>query len=299
MAPPDARAARKGPLLLPGRRRAAALRRSLLLLPALALMLLTFVLPMAWLARLSLARAEAGVLSFGVSLGNYGRFFGDPFYLGVLWRSVWVAGATALLSVAAAYPIALFLYRTRSRWRGVLAVLTVAPLLVSSVVRTFGWMIILGDAGWINAALRALGLTAAPVRLMNNVTGVLIGLTEITMPTAALALLAGFARLDTSLEEAARTLGAPPWRCFLRITFPLTLPAVGAALVVVFVLAISSFITPSLLGGGRVAVLAQQIYEEALETLDWPFAAAVAVVLVAVFGAVLVVAERLPERRRA
>ena len=272
--------------------------RLALLAPAGALMLVAFVLPMGWLARLSLARAQAGVLTADVSASNYVRFFGDSFYLGVLWRSVWVAAAVAVLSVCAAYPIALFLFRTHSRWRGVLAVLTIAPLLVSSVVRTFGWMIILGDTGWMNTTLRTLGLISAPVHFMNNIWGVLIGLTEIMMPTTALALLAGFARLDASLEEAARTLGAPPWRCFVRVTLPLTMPGIAVGSVVTFVLAISSFITPTLLGGGRVALLAQQIYEEALETLDWPFAAAVAVILLVLFGIVLMSAERAGDRAR-
>ena len=270
--------------------------RLLLLAPAGALMLVAFVLPILWLFRLSFAHSDAGVLVEDVSLTNYARFFGERFYLAVLWRSVWVAASVAVLAVCAAYPIALFLYRTRSRWRGVLAVLTIAPLLVSSVVRTFGWVIILGDSGWVNSVLRALGLTSAPVRLMNNAGGVLIGLTEIMMPTTALALLAGFARLDPTLEEAARTLGASPFRCFLRVTLPLSLPGIAVGLVVTFVLAISSFITPTLLGGGRVALLAQQIYEEALETLDWPFAAAAAIILLVLFGAVLIGAERANAR---
>jgi putative spermidine/putrescine transport system permease protein len=214
----------------------------------------------------------------------------------VLWRSVWVAGSVSILAVLAAYPIALFLFRSRSRWRGLLAVLTIAPLLVSSVVRTFGWMIVLGDHGWINGALMMAGLIANPVRLMNNVTGVLIGLTEIMMPTTALALLAGFSRLDPVLEEAARTLGASPWRCFLRITLPLTAPGIAVAALVTFVLSISSFITPSLLGGGRVPMLASTIYEEALETLDWPLAAAISLILVALFGTVMFGYERLARR---
>jgi putative spermidine/putrescine transport system permease protein len=270
--------------------------RVMLLAPAGAVMLVAFVLPMLWLFRLSLAHSDAGVLIEDVSPTNYARFFGERFYIAVLWRSVWISATVAVLAVCAAYPIALFLYRTRSRWRGVLAVLTIAPLLVSSVVRTFGWVIILGDTGWVNSVLRALGLTSGPVRLMNNASGVLIGLTEIMMPTTALALLAGFARLDPLLEEAARTLGASPFRCFVRVTLPLSMPGIAVGLVVTFVLAISSFITPTLLGGGRVALLAQQIYEEALETLDWPFASAAAIILLGLFGAVLIAAERANAR---
>jgi len=275
------------------------MRRSLpalLLAPAGAITLVAFLLPMGWLARLSLGRAFGGVLIDEVGFSNYVRFFTDRFYLGVLWRSVWVASSVAALAVLAAYPIALCLFRSRSRWRPLLAVLTIAPLLVSSVVRTFGWMIILGDRGWINGLLLGTGMIASPVHLMNNVTGVLIGLTEILMPTTTLALLSGFARLDTAQEEAARSLGAPPWRCFLRITLPLTMPGIIVGALVTFVLAISSFVTPSLLGGGRVPLLASTIYEEALETLDWPFAAAVAVVLVVLFGLVLAGYERLARR---
>jgi putative spermidine/putrescine transport system permease protein len=269
---------------------------ALLLLPASAVMLVAFLLPMGWVARLSLDLNASGILVPAVTADNYRHFFTDAFYLGVLWRSVWVASSVAVLAVLAAYPIALFLFRSRSRWRGLLAVLTIAPLLVSSVVRTFGWMIILGDQGWINSTLLALGLIRVPVQLMNNVTGVLIGLVEIMMPTTTLALLAGFARLDATLEEAARTLGASPWRCFRRVTLPLTAPGIAVGLLVTFVLSISSFITPSLLGGGRVPMLASTIYEEALETLNWPLAAAISLILIAVFGAVLVGYERLARR---
>ena len=258
--------------------------------------LVAFVLPMGWLARLSLDLNNGGMLVTAVTVDNYVHFFTDAYYLGVLWRSVWVAASVSCLAVLAAYPIALFLFRTRSRWRGLLAVLTIAPLLVSSVVRTFGWMIILGDAGWINGMLRAVGLTSGPVHLMNNVTGVLIGLVEIMMPTTTLALLAGFARLDLTLEEAARTLGASPWRCFCRVTLPLTAPGIAVGVLVTFVLTISSFITPSLLGGGRVPMLASTIYEEALETLNWPLAAAISLILIGVFGSVLFGYERLARR---
>src|SRR5215475_13448777 len=116
------------------------LAAGVLLTPAVLVTLIAFILPMAWLARLSLAHVDAGVLVYDVTLRNYARFFMDRFYLGVLWRSVWLALSVAVLSVLAAYPLALFLTRTRSRWRGLLLVVCIAPLLVSSVVRTFGWM---------------------------------------------------------------------------------------------------------------------------------------------------------------
>jgi putative spermidine/putrescine transport system permease protein len=206
--------------------------------------------------------------------------------------SVAVTFATLLCS----YPIALFLFRMRSRWRGVLAVLTISPLLVSSVVRTFGWMVVLGDGGMINGALRWLGVIATPLPLMNNMLGVMIGLTQIEMPTMILALIAGFARLDPTLEEAARTLGAPPWRTFLRVTLPLSAPGIMIGCLVTFVQGISSFVTPKLLGGGRIYVMATTIYEETFETLNWPLAAAMSIILVAVFGLCVAIYERAGRR---
>jgi putative spermidine/putrescine transport system permease protein len=269
---------------------------ALLLAPAVALILVAFALPLAWLVRLSLDRSSGGVLIPDLSASNYLRFLGDGFYLGLLWRSMWMGAVVSALALLTSYPIALFLARTTSRWRGLLIVLTVSPLLVSSVIRTFGWMVILGDRGWINGLLQSLGISEAPIRLMNNMTGVLIGLTEIMMPTMILALIAGFSRLDLTLEEAARSLGAPPWRCFLRVTLPLSIPGIAVGCLITFVLSISSFVTPKLLGGGRVAVLATAIYEEALETLNWPFAAAVSIVLIAIFGLSLAFYERIGRR---
>jgi len=201
-----------------------------------------------------------------------------------------------VLTLLCSYPIALFLFRTRSGWRSVLAILTISPLLVSSVVRTFGWMVILGDSGLVNSWLRGLGLITAPLPLMNNMTGVLIGLTEIEMPTMTLALIAGFARLDQTLEEAARTLGASPWRTLLRVTLPLSAPGIVIGCLITFVVVMSSFITPSLLGGGRVYVMATAIYQEALETLNWPVAATVSIILIAVFAVTVTAYERVSRR---
>jgi putative spermidine/putrescine transport system permease protein len=154
--------------------------------------------------------------------------------------------AVALITLICAYPIALFLFRLRSRWRSLLIVLTVSPMLVSSVVRTFGWMAILGEKGLVNQA--------------------------------------GLSRPDPELEEAAQTLGARPWRAFLRVTLPLSVPGILLGCLITFVQVISSFITPTLLGGGRIYLMATTIYEEALETLNWPLAAAISIILIAVFG---------------
>lgn len=268
-----------------------------LLSPASALMLIGFVLPMAWLFRLSLDRAEeGGVLIPDLTAANYTQFLHDKFYLAILGRTLLLGVGVSVLTLICAYPIALFLFRTRSRWRGILAVLTISPMLVSSVVRTFSWMAILGDRGLVNHALLALGLIDHPLALMNNMLGVTIGLVQIEMPVMILALIAGLSRLDPTLEEAAQTLGARPWRAFLRVTLPLSAPGIVLGCLITFVQVMSSFVTPTLLGGGRVYVMATTIYEEALETLNWPLAATISIILIVIFGICALFYERLGRR---
>jgi putative spermidine/putrescine transport system permease protein len=269
----------------------------LLVLPGIAILALSFLAPVVWLARMSFNRTlPGGAMREDWTLANYGEFSDDPYFLEITLGSIELSLLVTLIALIASYPIALFLYRWQSPWRPMLVVLTVSPLLVGAVVRTYGWVIILGDRGWVNALLAALGLTSEPLRLVNNWTGVVIGLSEILMPYMALALIAGFGRLEPSLEEAARSLGASPLRTFLRVTLPLSLPGVALGSLLCFVLAVSSFITPKLLGGGRVFLLATEIYDQALTTLNWPLAATISVALLVLFGLALALYARLTRR---
>ncbi len=248
----------------------------LLCAPALAAVAVAFVWPMLVLLRMSLnVTDDSGTLVVAWSVATYAKLFADSFTWQMTWDSLVLSAIAATAAVALSYPMALFLFRTHSRWRGVLAVVAVAPLLVSGTARVIGWLVILGDGGLVNAGLRAVGIT--PVALINNWAGVRVGLTESVMPYATLALLAGFGRLDPRLEEAAATLGARPISGFCRVTLPLTAGAIGAAWLLAFVLSISAFITPHLMGGGRVFVLATEIYDAATQTLDWPAASALSV----------------------
>jgi len=268
----------------------------LLCAPALAVLAIAFVWPMLVLLRMSFNIVDdGGALVSAWSTATYAKLAADDFTWTMTGDSLVLSATAATASVALSYPMALFLFRTRSRWRGLLAVVAIAPLLVSGTARVIGWLVILGDGGLINAGLRTVGLP--PVHLINNWAGVRIGLTESVMPYATLALLAGFGRLDPLLEEAASTLGAPPSRTFWRVTLPLTASATAAAWLLAFVLSISAFITPHLMGGGRVFVLATEIYEAATETLDWPAAAALSVyalvLLIALLAAQAMIARRV------
>ncbi len=277
--------------------RASPWPMALLVLPALAVIALAFLYPVATLFRYSFYESlSGGAMREAWTLANYVGFFTDTFYIELTGSALLLAGTVTLTSLLVAYPIALFLYRWNSPWRGPLAVLTISPLLVSAVVRTYGWIIILGDRGAVNSVLRWLGLASDPLRLTNNWYGVVVGLTEVLTPYMALALIAGFGRLDRAVEEAAMTLGASPWRTFLRVTLPLSLPGIMLGCLLCFVLAVSSFVTPRLLGGGRVFTLATEIYEQSMLNLNWPLAATLSMVMLVMFGVTLVAYGRLARR---
>lgn len=254
----------------------------MLLAPALALAAVGFLVPLAWLLSISFVQVEpSGALTDAWTIENYRSYLGDPFTLWIIAQTVWLGVLVTVLTITLSYPIALFLFRCGPRWRGLLSVLLIAPLLVSAVVRTFGWVIILGDQGLVNATLMGAALLKTPIALANDFSGVVVALTEILMPYVALALISGFGRIDPACEEAAATLGASPWSRFWRVTFPLSLPGVALGGLICFALAMSSFVTPELLGGGRVFVLATEIYDSAMVSLNWPRAAVQSILLVA------------------
>jgi putative spermidine/putrescine transport system permease protein len=251
-------------------------------LPAAAVLAIVFVFPLAVLGRMAFNRTlSGGAMEEAWTLDTVHEAYADDFTFEITWNSLHLSLLTASLAVLFAYPVSLFLFRTESRWRGILAIAAVMPLLVNGVVRVFGWLVVLGDRGLVNNALIALGVNSEPVRLIYNWTGVVIGLTESLMPYAILALLAGFGRLDRNLEEAAMSLGARPWRTFVRVTLPLSLPAIALAWLLAFMLAMSAFVTPKLLGGGRVFTLATEIYDQAMVSLNWPLGATLSLYMLA------------------
>lgn len=272
-------------------------RALLLLTPLMAVHLTAFVWPVVQLVEMSFQQTRAGgVLTGTASPAHYVRLLTDPASAELAVTSLGLSAAVTLATLVAAYPLALFLHRAPRRWQAVFFALTISPLLVSAVMRTYGWMALLGDQGPVNDALVTLGLVGQPVRLVNNLTGVWIGLVEILMPYMTLSLLAGFGRLDRACEEAAASLGAGPLQRFRRIVFPLTLPGVALGCGLCFVLTMSSFVTPKLLGGGRVFLLATEIYDLAMARLEWPMAAALAVVVLAALAGAFAAYPRLVRR---
>jgi putative spermidine/putrescine transport system permease protein len=195
------------------------------------------------------------------------------------------------------YPVAYFLARTTSRWRGVLILLVLGPLLISSVIRNLGWIPVLGANGLINWILLSLGIINQPLLLMNNFTGVVIGTTHALLPFMILMLMAVIQRIHPSLEEAAMSLGANSWSTFWRVIFPMSLPGLIAGYLIVFSLAISYYTTPAMLGGNRVMVMSTYIAQEVRFVLNYPFGAASAVVLSILAASMTVLAARFGGQR--
>lgn len=268
-----------------------------LLLPMAIINFVAFVLPVIRLATISFIESRSGgVLTDNYTLANYIDFFTDSFSFELISNSLVLGFGVTLITLCCAYPIALFLHRVSPKWRNMLFVITVSPLLVSSVVRTYGWMVILGDQGVVNGILMSSGIIDSPMRLTNNTLGVFIGMVEVLIPYMALSLIAGFGRLENVYEEAAASLGANSWVRFRRIILPLTAPGIALGCLLCFVLSISSFITPKLLGGGRVFLLATEIYDQAVIQLEWPSAAAISVIVLIIFGIALAVYSRVVKR---
>lgn len=264
----------------------------LLVIPAVAVNLVTFLWPMLNLAGLSFREGlPGGGIGEVFSISTWQLLWEDDFYLEILLRSVQMSVMITIGALICSYPVAFFVHRVDARWRNMLVVACISPLLISAVVRTYGWLALLGDAGFVPSIMRSLGFE--PPRLVFNTTGVVIGLVEIMMPYMIMSLLAGFGKLNHTLEEAAASLGAPPMTVFWRIVLPLTLPGVLLGCLLTFVLTVSSFITPKLLGGGRVLLLATEIYDQAIVTLNWPLAAALSLVTLVVFGAAIMVYGRI------
>ncbi|MDB5413426.1 MAG: transporter permease [Rubritepida sp.] len=239
----------------------------------------------------------AGLLWSSLSHGGpalYAELLMDAGIQRVLWRTVWIAVVTTAISALLGYPLALFLARSPNR--NLWLILVISPWLVSIVVRTFGWMVLLGNRGVINNALRNWGLLDAPIRMLFTPTAVLIGLVHVFLPFMVIAILSSLLMQDRKLEEAGRILGGTRWQTFTRVTLPLSMPGVIGGCSLVLLMATGAIVTPLLLGGLRDRMLGTQIYSEIFQIYNFDRATAMAVLLL-VTALVLVAPLRLLEAR--
>ncbi len=264
-----------------------------LLAPGLLFLLLFFFGAMWYMLSYSFYSFESGSLTRDWSLASWQAFFTDPFYWQILWRTTQLGFTVTIISLLIGYPVAYALTRLqRPRLLVAIYLAIFSPLLVSVVVRSYGWLLLLGQEGLVNKLLAGLPFIEGPQRLVHNNTGVVVALVHILLPFAIFPMVSVLTQLPPNLKEAAQDLGASRLQTFLRVVLPLSLPGIIAAGQIVFVLSISALVTPILLGGGRVLVLSRLIFQNIAE-LNWPLAAVQAFVLLAMALLILLVFTQL------
>lgn len=272
----------------------------LLSAPAFLLFVGLLLVPLALTAILSFSVYDAALgVGEGHTLANYLAVLSDDYYHEIFSRTLLMSLAVTLLSVLLGVPEAIILSRMRAPWRAIFLVVILAPLLISVVVRTLGWAILMGNEGLINTALLGLGVIDSPVRLLYTMTGVTIALTHVLIPFMIISIWASLQKLDGSVENAGLSLGASRATVLRRVVLPQIMPGILSGGIIVFALAASAFATPAILGGRRLKVVATAAYDEFTGTLNWPLGAAIAVLLLIGMLVVILGSNRIIERRYA
>ena len=247
----------------------------LLVAPALAFLTLVFLYPVVKLLLNSFSVGDA----FG--LDNYTSFFGDRFNLEVLWRTLRVALVVTLISALLCYPAAYGMQSVPPRYRGLVTALIIVPLMTSPVARTYAWLVLLGQTGIVNTTLLRSGLVQEPVRILYTEWAVYIGMAQLFIPLMLLTLISAMENLPRDVVPAARSLGATSLQSFTRVILPLTREGLVVGGTLVFTGCITAYVTPALLGGARVQLLATLLYQKAGVTVDYAAASVISVVMLA------------------
>jgi len=267
--------------------------RALVVLPPYAWLLIFFFVPFLIVLKISLSEPQLAqppyaplfqwgddhALDIRLSFGNYVILASDRLYFLAYLSSIKIAFFSTLLCLAIGYPMAYAIARANPVWRNGLLMLIILPFWTSFLIRVYAWMGILRDNGVINNVLIWLGIVDQPIRMLQTDFAVYVGITYSYLPFMILPLYATLQRLDDSLIEAAADLGCPPWRTFLSITLPLSLPGIVAGSLLVFIPAVGEFVIPALLGGPDTLMIGRVLWDEFFINLDWPVASAVTIVI--------------------
>ncbi len=260
--------------------------RNWFLLPARAIQMLLFALPLGIVIVLSLlTRGDYGGAEQPWTGEAYRRLF-DPLYALILWRSLWMAAVATALCLLLGFPLALYISRARKH-RGLLLQLVILPFWTSFLIRTYAWLFLLRDTGLINTALLKVGAIHQPLPLLYNDGAVLLGLVYGYLPFMVLPLYAALERIDPSLAEAAADLGAKPLTITLRVIAPLAGSGILAGCLLVFIPSLGAYLTPDLMGGGRTVMVGNLVQNQFTTARDWPFGSAVALALMCITALLL------------
>jgi len=260
--------------------------RSLFLAPVTVLMLATIAAPMAIVGAYTvLTRGAYGGVELPWTLESYSRVF-DPLYGAILLRSFAIAGIATALCIGVGFPLALYIAQSGARKNFYLS-LVILPFWTSFLIRLYAWMFLLRDTGLINTVLQSWGWIQAPLPMLYTNGAVVLGLVYGFLPFAVLPMYATLERLDKNLLEAAADLGASPFSALTRVTIPLCAPGIGAAAILVFVPCLGTYIVSDLLGGSKTILVGNLIQNQFTTARDWPFGAAVSMILMGIAAAFL------------
>ena len=255
----------------------------LLLFPATAWLVIFFIVPLLIVLLYSfLERGTYGGITWSFTLTNYQRLLGDTdsyIYLGVLWRSLWLAFLTTAACLLIGYPLAFFIATRSPKWKNALLLLVIIPFWTNFLVRTYAWIVLLQNKGVINIAMQSLQIISEPLNLLFTPFAVIIGLIYGYLPFMILPLYSSIERLNFILIEAAQDLGANDFRTLWRVVLPLTKRGIIAGSILVFVPTVGAFITPDILGGAKTMMIGNLIQNQFLKARNWPFGSALSMLM--------------------
>ncbi len=268
-------------------------RFSQLAVPYIVWSVLLIVLPMVLIAFYSVTEDGNGIVSFTFTLEHYVRFFTDPDFLLVLWRSIKIAVKTTLICMALGYPIAYFIAFSSDRMRNILILAITLPTWINTLVRTYAWIGLLSEGGVIQQVLNIFGL--GQEELLYTEGAVLIGMVYNFIPFMILQINTSLSKMDKSLVEASNDLGANGLQTFLRVILPLSLPGVVSGISLVFLPAVSSFSIPKLLGGGQFFLIGNVIENQFITVGEWNFGSSISLIMAMIMMATMYVVRRLED----
>ena len=252
-----------------------------LLAPCTIIISLLVVAPLIYIGIISFYKFSPTDVWINIfTLENYRRFFFDLFYLKIIWVTVKVGLITTLICVIFGYPLAYFLARSRSKHIELFIFLLISPLMISTVIRIFGWIVLLGKQGVINKFLLLLPMVNEPVGILGTLPAVIIGISSILLPYMVLPLMSAIESIPKSMEEAASNLGANKSQVFIKILLPLSIPGLISGSILVYLISISALIVPALMGLPKVRMLGNQVYDEVLVSFNWPFAGSISIIMI-------------------
>lgn len=256
---------------------------SVFIVPATLLITLMFLFPLINFLRVSFNKKAPGLsMESAWVLDSYIKFFTDPYFLNILWNTIYIAFFATLLTVVLALPIAYMLARTTSKWKGLLVALVIFPLLVGNIVRDVGWISLFSETGLINNLMIGMNLIDSPIKMIGTSPAVIIAISNVVLPYMIITTQSVIEQISPSLEEVAEDLGASKWLVMKTVLIPLAMPGILAGTLFVFILSLNAYTTPLIIGGSKVRMMAPTLYTQITEMSDWPTGSAMAAVLIVI-----------------